>query len=137
MIVTGEQGRDSAIHRHVSILPQLPLASRLPCNGEQSSLCCTVGPCWLSILNRAVCASPSQTPRTAPSPAPPTASWLSKCHALLTQLEVERLSDFPRVSVIGTVGLDLNYGQEPKMEGSFSIWGFPGSRRWTHVCTTG
>ena len=53
------------------------------------------------------------------------------------QLEVERVSDFPRVSLIGTVGLDLNYGQEPKMEGSFSIWGFPGCRRWTLVHMTG
>ena len=29
---------------------------------EQSSLCYTVGPCWLSILNTAVCTCPSQTP---------------------------------------------------------------------------
>ena len=55
MIVSGEQRRDSAIHIHVSILPQTPLPSRLPHNIQQSSLCCTVGPCWLSILNIAVC----------------------------------------------------------------------------------
>ena len=47
MIVSGEQQRDSAIHIHVPILPQTPLPSRLPHNIEQSSLCCTVGPCWL------------------------------------------------------------------------------------------
>ena len=32
-------------------LPQTPLPSRLLHNIEQSSLCYTVGPCWLSILN--------------------------------------------------------------------------------------
>ena len=50
VIVSGAQQRDSTIHIHVSILPQTPLPSRLPHNIEQSSLCCTVGPCWLSIL---------------------------------------------------------------------------------------
>ena len=42
--------------------PQTPLPPRLPHNIEQSSLCYTVGPCWLSILNRAVCTCPSQLP---------------------------------------------------------------------------
>ena len=37
----------------VSILPQTPLPSRLPQNIEQSSMGCTVGPYWLSILNKA------------------------------------------------------------------------------------
>lgn len=32
--------------------------------------------------------------------------------------------------------LDLNYGQDPKMEGSFSISGFPACRRWTSVHVT-
>ena len=41
---------DSAICIHVSILPQTPLPSRFPHNFEQSFLCYTVGPCWLSIL---------------------------------------------------------------------------------------
>ena len=31
--------------------PPTPVPSRLPHNIEQSSLCYTVGPCWLSILN--------------------------------------------------------------------------------------
>ena len=61
-VVSGVQQRDSAIHKYVSILPQTPLPSRLPQNIKQSSLCCTVGPCWLSILNIAVCTCPSQTP---------------------------------------------------------------------------
>ena len=49
--VSGGQQRGSAIHIHVSFLPQTPLPSRLPHNTEQSSLCYTVGPCWLPILN--------------------------------------------------------------------------------------
>ena len=55
VIVLGAQQRDSAIHRHIPILPQTPLIFRLPHNIEQSSLCYTVGPCWLSISNIAVC----------------------------------------------------------------------------------
>ena len=47
VIVSGAQQSDSAIHIHVSILPQTPLPSRLPHNIEQSSLCYTVGTCWL------------------------------------------------------------------------------------------
>ena len=52
--VSGGQQKDSAIHIHVSIVLQTPFPSRLPHNIEQSSLCYTVGPCWLSILNIAV-----------------------------------------------------------------------------------
>ena len=39
VLIPGKQGRDSATHIHVSILPQTPLPSRLPHNTEQSSLC--------------------------------------------------------------------------------------------------
>ena len=53
-IISSEQQRDSAIHICVSILPQNPLPSRLPHTTEQSSMCCTIGLCWLSILNIAV-----------------------------------------------------------------------------------
>ena len=35
--------------------PQIPLPSRLSHNIEQSPMCYTVGPCWLSILNIEVC----------------------------------------------------------------------------------
>ena len=49
--VSGRQKKDSAIHIHVSILPQTPLPPRLPNNIKQSSLCYTVAPCWLTILN--------------------------------------------------------------------------------------
>ena len=62
VIVLSAQQRDSAIHIHVSILPQTPLPSRLPHDIEQSSLSYTVGPCWLSILIIAVWTCPSQTP---------------------------------------------------------------------------
>ena len=51
VIVSCGQKRNSAIHIHVSILFQTLLPSRLPYNIEQSSLCYTVGLCWLSILN--------------------------------------------------------------------------------------
>ena len=50
--------RDSAIHTHVAILSLTSLPSRLPHSTEQSSMCYTVGPCWLSILNIAACACP-------------------------------------------------------------------------------
>ena len=60
--VPGEQRRDSATHTHASILPQTPLPWRLPYNVEQSSLYSTAGPCWLSILNTAVCGCPFQAP---------------------------------------------------------------------------
>ena len=55
LIVSCEQQRDSAIYIHVSILPHTPLPSRLPHNIEQSSICYTVGPCWLSIQRVSVC----------------------------------------------------------------------------------
>ena len=54
-VVSGEQQSDSTIHIHVSILPQDPLPSGLPYNIEQSSMCYTTGPCWISILNVPVC----------------------------------------------------------------------------------
>ena len=54
VIVSGGQQWDSAINAYVSILPQIPLPSRLLHNIEQSSMSYTVGP-WLSILNILVC----------------------------------------------------------------------------------
>ena len=44
------------------ILFQILFPFRLLQSIKQSSLCCTVGPCWLSILNVAVCTCWSQTP---------------------------------------------------------------------------
>ena len=69
MIIPCWQQRDSTIHIHVSIFPKTPLSSRLPHNIEQSSLCYTVGPCWLPILNIAVCICPFPTPNYSFSPS--------------------------------------------------------------------
>ena len=55
VLVSGVQQSDSVIHIHVSFLFQVLFPFRLLQNIEQSSLCYTVGPCWLSILNIAVC----------------------------------------------------------------------------------
>ena len=60
--VSPEKQRDSAVHIHVSILPQTPLPSRLAHNIEQSSLCYIVDPCWLSIVSMVVRTCASQTP---------------------------------------------------------------------------
>ena len=62
VLVSTAQQRDSAIHIHVSILPQTPVPSRLPHNNEPSSMCYTVGPCCLFILNIAECICLPQTP---------------------------------------------------------------------------
>ena len=51
VIVSGKQGRDSVVHIHASILPRIPLPSRLPHGIEQSLMCYRVGPCGLAILN--------------------------------------------------------------------------------------
>ena len=69
--VSGVQQSDSVIHIHVSILFQILLPSRLLHNIEQSSLCYTVGPCWLSILNIAVWTCQFPTPNlSSPPPSP-------------------------------------------------------------------
>ena len=60
--ISEEQQRDSATHIYLSILPNTPLPSRLPYSIEQDSMCYTVSPCWLSILNITVYTCPSQTP---------------------------------------------------------------------------
>ena len=51
VLVSGVQQSDSVIHIHVSILFQILFPVRLLQNIEKSSLCYTVGPCWLSILS--------------------------------------------------------------------------------------
>ena len=62
MLITGVQQRDSVIPLQVSILFQLLFPFKLLQNIESSSLCYTVGPCWLSILNMVVCTCQSQIP---------------------------------------------------------------------------
>ena len=62
VIVLGEQQRDPAIYIHVPIAPSDSLLSRLPHSTEKISLCYTVGPCSLLVLNIAGCACPLQLP---------------------------------------------------------------------------
>ena len=50
VLVSGVQQSNSVIHIHVYILFQILFPFRLLQNIEQSSLCYTVGPCWLSII---------------------------------------------------------------------------------------
>ena len=61
VIASVGQRRDSAIHIHVSFIPQAPLPSRQPYNIEQSTMCCIIVP-WLFILSIAPYACPPQTP---------------------------------------------------------------------------
>ena len=62
VLVSGVQQSDPVIHVHVSILFQILFPLRLLQNFEQSPLCYTVGPYWLSIFNIVVCTCQSQTP---------------------------------------------------------------------------
>ena len=73
MIVSAVQQSDSVIHVYVSILSQIFSPCRLLHNIEQSILCYTVGPHWLSILNIAVytCQSQADAPWLSVS-LPPT-----------------------------------------------------------------
>ena len=72
-----EQPRDSAIHIHVSLLPQTPFPSRLPHYTEQSSLCSTVASG--SLLHFKYSSVHMTIPNLlSPSPTlPPTASYLA------------------------------------------------------------
>ena len=60
MLVSGVQQSDSIIHIHVSSLFQIIFPFRLLQSTEQGSPCYSVGPCWLSTLNIAVCTCQSQ-----------------------------------------------------------------------------
>jgi len=73
VIVSGEQQRDSARHNICYLFsPEFPPPqSRLPNNIEQSSLCYTVGLCWLFILSIATCICPTQLPVSSSYPSPP------------------------------------------------------------------
>ena len=93
VIVSGRQQRDSAMHIYVSILPQTPLPSRLPHDFEQSSLCYTVGPCWLFILNIAECACPSQTSYHFAPPSNRKKSFIKFLHIHVTSYMY--ILDFP------------------------------------------
>ena len=62
--VLGVQQSDSVIHIHVSIPFQVLFLFRLLENIEESYLCYT--PCWLSVLNIAVCIHQSREKAMAP-----------------------------------------------------------------------
>ena len=55
VLVSGVQQSNSVIHIHMPILFQILFLFMLLQNIEQSSLCYTVGPCWLSVLLTVVC----------------------------------------------------------------------------------
>ena len=71
VIVSGEQQRDSAIHIHVFIRPPSPPPIQTAHDIEQSSMCYTVGPCWLSILDTTVCTCQSKLLNYFPPVLPP------------------------------------------------------------------
>ena len=66
---------------HVSILFQILFAFKLLQSTEQNSLCYTVGPCWLSVLNTAVCTLTFllffQADRASRKPCP---AWVQLIH---------------------------------------------------------
>ena len=62
VFLSGVQQSDSVIRIHVFILFQILFPVRVLQNIEQSSLCYTVVPGWLSILNIAACTCQSHTP---------------------------------------------------------------------------
>ena len=61
VLVSAIQQTESIMHIRASFF-QILFPFRLLENIEQDSLCYTVGPCWLSILNIVVCICQSQTP---------------------------------------------------------------------------
>ena len=91
MTISGQQRQDTAIYTHVSILPQTPLPSRPPHNTEQSSMYRTLGPCWLYILNIAVCICSSQTPQLYLSPLPLPPAAIISLESLLLSLNISKI----------------------------------------------
>ena len=94
VLVSGVQQSDSVIHIYVSILFQILFPFRLLYNIEQSFLCYTVGPCWLSILDIAVCTCRSQTPNLSLPPLSPpvTISVSSKSVKSVLNLQMQQVS---------------------------------------------
>ena len=68
---SGVQQSESVIHIHISTLFQILFPYRSLQSIGQSSLCYTAGPCWLSILNIAVCTCQFQTPSLSLHPTLP------------------------------------------------------------------
>ena len=86
VLVSGVEQSDSVIHIHVPILFQILFPFRLLQNIEQSSLCHTVGPCWLSILNIVVwiCMETQKTPNSQSNLENETWSWRNQAPWLQT-----------------------------------------------------
>ena len=61
-IVSGVQQSGPVTHTCVSVLFQILFPFRSSQNVEPPSLRWTAGPCWLSVLNTAVCTCPPQIP---------------------------------------------------------------------------
>ena len=76
VIVSGEQQSNSAINRHVSILPQTLSYPGFHIT-LSSFMCYTVGPYWLSIWNVVVCPCPSQISYLSPPSLPATITSFS------------------------------------------------------------
>ena len=76
-----------------------PVSPKLPfhpdCHIQQSCLCYTVGPCWLSILNIAVCTCPSQTLYPFPLSFPSTIVSLLSQSLRLFLLQQSSWIDLP------------------------------------------
>ena len=82
VIVLGEQQWGlSHTYTCVHSTPNSPLF-RLSYSIDQSSMCHLVGPCWLSILNIAVCTCPFQTPKLS-LPFNPYSPPFSNCKSVL------------------------------------------------------
>ena len=74
VFVSSAQQSDSSVHTHTPILSQTLFQFRLLSNIEQSLLCYTVGPCWLSVYNIAACTCQSQTSNLSLPPTLPPGS---------------------------------------------------------------
>ena len=70
VLESGIQQSDSVIHTRASILFQIIFPFSLLQNIEQHSLCYTVGPCWLTVLNIA-CVHVNPNPQSCLSPTHP------------------------------------------------------------------
>ena len=70
VLESGVQQSDSVIHTRASILFQIIFPFSLLQNIEQHSLCYTVGPCWLTVLNIA-CVHVNPNPQSCLSPTHP------------------------------------------------------------------
>ena len=63
VLISGVQKSNSVVHIHVAVIFQILFPYRLLQSTEQSSLCYTVGSCWLSIVNIDVYTCQSRTLR--------------------------------------------------------------------------